>query len=229
MELDSSKKDYNKMMLDIYERIVEHNKNLRKTYTENEINVINNTQPLSSYSESEDRRVKTLLKATLKKGEQLPEKVLNVSELLKAKKEQEESNPDWYNEWCKLKTLTKRSRIIKYSKEQSVLKSYNKDKGVYIKTLLLCYFENGGYNSETFEYDPELDIISDIKTLNYVNEMPVINNFDGGQKMIDALSILNNSTVKEPKKVKRISKKNLVKSDKVSKNKSEEILKQELD
>lgn len=229
MELDSSKKDYNKMMLDIYERIVEHNKNLRKTYIENEINVINNTQPLSSYSESEDRRVKTLLKATLKKGEQLPEKVLNVSELLKAKKEQEESNPDWYNEWCKLKTLTKRSRIIKYSKEQSVLKSYNKDKGVYIKTLLLCYFENGGYNSETFEYDPELDIISNIKTLNYVNEMPVINNFDGGQKMIDALSVLNNSTAKEPKKVKRISKKNLVKSDKVSKNKSEEILKQELD
>lgn len=229
MELDSSKKDYNKMMLDIYERIVEHNKNLRKTDIENEINVINNTQPLSSYSESEDRRVKTLLKATLKKGDQLPEKVLNVSELLKAKKEQEESNPDWYNEWCKLKTLTKRSRIIKYSKEQSVLKSYNKDKGVYIKTLLLCYFENGGYNSETFEYDPELDIISDIKTLNYVNEMPVINNFDGGQKMIDALSVLNNSTDKEPKKVKRISKKNLVKSDKVSKNKNEEILKQELD
>ena len=229
MELDSSKKDYNKMMLDIYERIVEHNKNLRKTDIENEINVINNTQPLSSYSESEDRRVKTLLKATLKKGDQLPEKVLNVSELLKAKKEQEESNPDWFNEWCKLKTLTKRSRIIKYSKEQSVLKSYNKDKGVYIKTLLLCYFENGGYNSETFEYDPELDIISDIKTLNYINEMPVINNFDGGQKMIDALSVLNNSTAKEPKKVKRISKKNLVKNDKVSKNKSEEILKQEHD
>jgi hypothetical protein len=234
MELDSSKKNYNKMMVSISERIMEHNKNLRKFDLENEINVISNVAPTHSYtSESEERRVKSLLQATLKKGEKLPEKILNVSEMLYANKVQEESNPEWYNVWIKLKTLTKRSRIIKYAKEQSLLKSFDKNKGLYLKTLLLSYFENCGFNVNTFEYDIDTEKISDIKTLIYENGFPIIHNFDGGQKMVDALATLNDSSNKEPKeqnKVKRINKKKLVEGDKINlKNKKNQILTQEID
>jgi len=228
MELDSSKKNYNQMMVSISQRINDHNKELKKIDIENEINVINNVSTIHKpNSESEERRVKSLLKATLQKGEQLPEKILNVAELLQAKKIQDELDPDWYNEWKKLKTLTKRSKIIKYSKEQTILKTFNKSKGLYLKTLLLCYFENGGYNVDTFEYDVDTELISDIKTLIYQNDLPLIPDFDGGKKMIDALVTLNDSPNSEPKKVKRISKKKIIEGDKIVKEKKSTDLIQE--